>query len=132
MAPRLSNALNKRMERICLAINAYSHPSTHNFHEVAFEMQISYRQLQRDFASFFGMTPVEYERTIRFYRAAENLKTMSLSKAALISGYYDQAHMAKEFRVLSGRTPLEIRRLETLELPQIHNCDRPISSCISI
>ena len=65
------------------------------------------KQFNRLFADFVGMTPKRYLRLHRFHDALRRMKTgrLSLVETAWQSGYYDQAHMAREFKDLSGFAP---------------------------
>lgn len=117
---KFSKVLLKQMERVDIATRLYQLNREKTFLQIADQMGISYRQLQRDFGAFLGMTPTEYERTSRFQRAVKYLKELPAVQASILSGYWDQAHMIKEFKELSGRTPKQIMQLEDIELPQLH------------
>jgi len=65
------------------------------------------RQLQRRFKSAVGISPKLFGRMQRFQRvfcAMENL-ALDWAYAAADCGYYDQAHLIRDFREFSGRTP---------------------------
>lgn len=68
---------------------------------------LSTKQFNRLFADFVGMTPKKYLRLYRFHEALRHLKAgcLSLTEAAWQSGYYDQTHMTREFKDLSGFAP---------------------------
>jgi AraC-like DNA-binding protein len=117
---KLSKALLKQMERVDIATRIYQLNPEKTFLQITDQMGISYRQLQRDFSAFLGMTPREYERTSRFQRAVKYLKELPAVQASIKSGYWDQAHMIKEFKELSGRTPKQIIQLEDIQLPQLY------------
>jgi AraC-like DNA-binding protein len=117
---KISKALLKQMERVDNATRIHQTNLEKTFLQIADQMGISYRQLQRDFSAFLGMTPTEYERTSRFQRATKYLKMLPAAEASILSGYWDQSHMIKEFRELSGRTPKQIIQLEDIQLPQLH------------
>lgn len=68
------------------------------------------KQFQRIFSEYVGANPKEYARTIRFQRALHILETApetTLVALAYDCGYFDQSHLIKEFRALSGYTPSE-------------------------
>jgi AraC-like DNA-binding protein len=68
------------------------------------------KQFGRVFAAHVGAHPKEFSRTVRFQRALHTLETNpSIGWAALAAdcGYFDQAHMIREFREFSGYTPTE-------------------------
>jgi AraC-like DNA-binding protein len=64
------------------------------------------RQLQRLFLAHVGLTPKTLARIVRVQRAATRLRTgAALADVASSCGYYDQAHMARDFRVVVQRSP---------------------------
>lgn len=79
--------------------------------EIADRSGLSHRQLQRIFARDFGMPPRAYLRLLRFRGALIGVQENpgSLADTAAGQGYADQAHMAREFRSLSGIPPRALR-----------------------
>ena len=77
--------------------------------EVARELGLSPRSLQRMFLDQVGMTPKQFVRHLRFQRTLRRLErtpaTGSLGRLAQVCGYADQSHLIHEFRVLAGRLP---------------------------
>jgi AraC-like DNA-binding protein len=72
----------------------------------------SARYLGARFRDEFGLTPKAAARVIRFDRARRLLqrrvvagRTPALADLAAAGGYYDQAHLAREFRELAGCAP---------------------------
>lgn len=68
------------------------------------------RQFDRIFSEHVGAHPKEFTRTVRFQRALHLLETTpQIGWAALAAecGYFDQSHMIREFRALSGYSPGE-------------------------
>lgn len=68
----------------------------------------SKRQVQRLVAQFFGQSPVRLIRRYRAIRAATLLSLPELPEAIeaeIKDAFYDQAHMIKELRFFTGRTP---------------------------
>jgi AraC-like DNA-binding protein len=73
----------------------------------------SHRYLTRRFEAEIGLTPKVYARLVRFERAFARLQTLERvrwAELALDCGYYDQAHLVREFRELAGATPTEVFR----------------------
>lgn len=69
---------------------------------------VSERTLQRAFLNAVGVTPKQLLRITRFRRAAALIsgpQRISLTRAALLAGYYDQPHFTREFSELAGTTP---------------------------
>src|SRR5262249_9166445 len=72
----------------------------------------SARLLSQRFHAEFGLTPKAAARVVRFDRARRLLQRRvaarqppALADPAVESGYYDQAHLAGEFRALAGAAP---------------------------
>jgi AraC-like DNA-binding protein len=72
----------------------------------------SSRLLSERFRAELGLTPKEAARVARFDRARRLLQRrasagqpLALADLAAACGYYDQAHLAAEFRVLAGAPP---------------------------
>ena len=72
----------------------------------------SARHLDNRFRAEIGLTPKAAARVIRFDRARRMLTrrvgdggSPALADLAVASGYYDQAHLAREFRGLAGCPP---------------------------
>ncbi|WP_438444536.1 helix-turn-helix domain-containing protein [Gorillibacterium sp. sgz5001074] len=99
-----------KMDRICHASKMLESRPELSLESVVQELSISKRQLERDFVQTLGMTPREYSRIVRFRRSMKYLKQMNPVQAALMSGYCDQAHMAKEYKALSIWTPTQCRK----------------------
>jgi AraC-like DNA-binding protein len=105
------------MERVSLATQLFSYNQKKSLQDISNDMGISYRQLQRDFHAFLGMTPSEYERLSRYQSAAIIIKNTSNINEALSVGYYDQAHMIKEFKRFSNKTPGQVAVLNDISVP---------------
>jgi len=66
------------------------------------------KQCNRVFSDYIGSNPKEFSRIVRFQRVLHILETQpQISFAALTCecGYFDQSHLIKEFKALSGYTP---------------------------
>ena len=70
----------------------------------------SERYLNRKIHEEFGMNPKKLIRFIRFQKAVSNLiasmDCINCTNTALEAGYFDQSHLIKEFKLLSGLTPV--------------------------
>lgn len=76
--------------------------------DVAAAVGVSGRRLLRLFNRHVGISPKLLARIIRFqrvFRALRCLPDASWSEVALEAGYYDQAHLVREFRAFAGMTP---------------------------
>jgi transcriptional regulator GlxA family with amidase domain len=72
---------------------------------VARELGWSDRRLLRTFRRQVGVPPTVYARIVRFRRALGLLGAAPLGDVALTAGYYDQAHMNRDFRAFAGVAP---------------------------
>lgn len=93
--------------------------------DIAADVGWSRKHLTHRFREQAGLPPKVMARVLRFQRAVELLTGGSgFAEAAFASGYYDQAHLNREFRALSGCTPTELiggqleqQRVSTLAEP---------------
>ncbi|MGW0803591.1 helix-turn-helix domain-containing protein [Nonomuraea sp. NPDC002799] len=70
----------------------------------------SHRHLVARFQDQVGLAPKTASRVIRFGRATRLLRSgTGIAEVAAVCGFYDQAHMNREFRVLGDTTPGQIR-----------------------
>jgi AraC-like DNA-binding protein len=75
----------------------------------------SRQHLARRFAAEYGLTPKLAARVVRFERARRLLEAPattppSIAAVAAACGYYDQAHLNRDFAVLAGCSPRELLR----------------------
>ena len=77
--------------------------------DLAADVGWSRRHLTHRFREQVGLPPKVMARVLRFQRAVGLLAGgAGLAGAASACGYYDQAHLNREFRALSGCTPTEL------------------------
>lgn len=84
--------------------------------ELAAHAHLSSRQLERRFLSAVGLTPKFLSRIIRFRRVFEQVGhagQIDWRRAALACGYYDQAHLIRDFRAFADRPPVAFFSQET-------------------
>jgi len=77
---------------------------------VAAQLNLSPRQLERRFRSRVGMPPKHFARIARFQRVfrAVEVADGGWVQAAAECGYYDQAHLIRDFRELAGAAPTHL------------------------
>lgn len=74
---------------------------------LASEIDLSARQLERQFKKMIGLTPKFYSRIIRFSNIFQVMDSEDTSwvKIALQSGYFDQSHFIRNFKEFTGEEP---------------------------
>ena len=82
--------------------------------EIAQKNGISQKTLIKHFEQHIGKTPSDFRKIVRFrnalkQKALEN-REGNLTDITYISRYFDQSHMIKDFKVLTGYTPKEFFR----------------------
>lgn len=79
--------------------------------DLAEYVNLSVSQLQREFSTHFGITPIRYIREVRIGVARHLLSTSdaSLSQIAVDCGFYDQSHFIRHFKSSTGLTPRKYR-----------------------
>lgn len=79
--------------------------------ELAEHLNVSLRQLQRQFKEEIGMTPTDLIRKIKLEKAAQLLLTSSknIAQIAYELGFSDPAYFSKTFKKHFGKTPSEFQ-----------------------
>lgn len=96
----------RRMQHCLALINRRggSVPVEHLAHETC----LGRKQFERSFRSWVGDSPKQFLRKVRFQRALRDFTLYpedSLTALAHRCGYFDQAHMIRDFVNMSGLTP---------------------------
>lgn len=80
--------------------------------DLAAEVGYSRQHLRHRFTQEFGLGPKRAARLIRFDRACGILLKsppfLSIAQIAVATGYYDQAHLHRDFAKFAGCTPVEL------------------------
>lgn len=79
-------------------------------HDLAGQVGLSSRQLEREFRSRVGLSPKSLARIMRFQNLLRLVGEGALREwayLALEGGYADQPHMVREFREFAGHSPAE-------------------------
>ncbi len=104
--------LKKQDRQVAYCLNkAKLTRGTINVHKLAEETGLSQRQLSRRFHQSVGLSPKEYLGVCRFNSSLQYLveyPRISLTEIAHLSGYYDQAHFIRDYKVYTGHSPGEV------------------------
>ena len=76
--------------------------------EVARTLELSPRRLIRRFSARVGLAPKRFARLRRFHRVLQDIagaRRVDWADVATAAGYYDQAHLIRDFRAFSGLKP---------------------------
>ena len=106
---RLHSMAGHNLERIQTAVRMIDSGQT-GISRLAGKACLSTKHFQRLFSEYIGSNPKQFSRIVRFQKALYTLETrpaITLTALAYECGYYDQAHLIKEFKALSGYTPGE-------------------------
>ncbi|MFD9334516.1 helix-turn-helix domain-containing protein, partial [Streptomyces sp. NPDC060028] len=84
---------------------------------IAAEVGWSQGYLVRRFTEQIGLTPKMSARVLRFHRAVSLLtgESANLTEVAAACGFYDQAHLNREFRALAETTPGQLAAARVAE-----------------
>jgi AraC-like DNA-binding protein len=79
--------------------------------QIAAGLNVSPRQLQRDFLAVTGLTPMRYLNLVRLSEANSLLaeSSMPIAEIAALLGYVSQAHFSAAFRQAYGSSPRQVR-----------------------
>ncbi len=72
---------------------------------VAKNNAINHKTLITHFKKHTGKTPSEFRKIVRFRKALQNKNKGNLTEVSCTSNYFDQAHMIKNFKSLTGYKP---------------------------
>jgi AraC-like DNA-binding protein len=87
-----------------------NHKGNMQVDELAEQLNINRRQLERKFSAAIGVSPKQFSKLIRLQatlKMLEQKKFTSLTSLAYENGYYDQAHFIKDFKEFTGVSPKE-------------------------
>lgn len=73
-------------------------------------LQFNYKKLERHLKAATGLTPEEYLKIRRFNYAVKTMyagQYRNMTEVGYHAGYYDQSHFIRDFKRLSGQTPLQ-------------------------
>jgi AraC-like DNA-binding protein len=91
--------------------------------DVAEGFGLSRRRFIEIFTEDVGMTPKRYARVRRFQRALARLtpnRSPAWAELALECGYFDQAHLCRDWLELTGLSPAEFLALREIQVKENH------------
>ncbi|WP_306440274.1 AraC family transcriptional regulator [Paenibacillus taichungensis] len=92
--------------------------------ELAMREVVSERQLHRKFAEWIGVSPKRFSEVVRFHRVLGSIHqghTADGVALALNHGFFDQAHLIRQFRKFYGETPLTAAKEHQRMLSDLYN-----------
>lgn len=93
--------------------------------ELAARLSVSERQLRNLFTSGIGVSPKHFARIDRVRKVLSQARDTPWADIAAATGYYDQSHMAADFRSLMGVPPTSFLRGD---VPAATPCSSPVGS----
>jgi transcriptional regulator GlxA family with amidase domain len=80
--------------------------------DIAKVASLTQRRLIELFTAAVGITPKRFGRALRFHRATALARSAALdwTRVAHQCGYYDQAHLNRDFRELADIAPSDLMR----------------------
>lgn len=114
LTARLHRARTLLHPAVAFAVNRLEQArNSPRIQDVARECGLSHRRLVTLFTTQVGLTPKLFSRIRRFqlvHSMAQRVLEIDWSRVALECGFYDQSHLANEFRYLSGVSPTAYER----------------------
>ncbi|MGO4730741.1 helix-turn-helix domain-containing protein [Paenibacillus sp. 2KB_22] len=92
--------------------------------ELAMREVISERQLHRKFSEWVGISPKRFSEVVRFHRVLRDIHQGNTADWAMLAqnhGFFDQAHLIRQFRKFYGETPLTAAREHGRMLSDLYN-----------
>ncbi len=111
----LLNSLSRKKEyelrRICSSLSLINaNRGSAGINDLAASACLSRKQFERSFSEFIGISPKKFQKVIRFQSVLHQKNQhpeISLTGLAVECGYFDQSHMIRDFKQLSGLTPAQ-------------------------
>ncbi len=86
---------------------------TNSIEEYCRNINSNYTSLNRNFTKIIGITPKKFERLIKFRKSLCSLidSNDNLTSIGFNSGYFDQAHFIREFKMFLNQTPSSYKKI---------------------
>jgi AraC-like DNA-binding protein len=120
LAGRLSRAAGMRGE-VAFGLERLETPGA-AIGALARQVQLSPRRFIQLFTERVGMTPKRYARVRRFQRALARMSdgSRTWAQVAFDSGYFDQAHLCRDWTEFTGLSPAAFQRLRSVPVKDNH------------
>ena len=110
------NVNNKKEEFINWINTIYTNPQNNNISLLSKDKNVNYKQLERRFIQYLGITPKSFWKIVRFNNALRlwsDSQQANYTELAYNAGYADQSHLIKEFKMFTSKCPGEYFQSET-------------------
>ena len=98
------------LNQLHLILEHYFRTKTFGVTDVASQMNISERQLQRRVGALTGQSPIQYLRCFRLQKSLDYLQGgMPIGKAAITVGFSSHAYFTSCFKARFGATPKQVQ-----------------------
>lgn len=104
----IARATGGSVDQLITKVAGLIRSGEHSVAEIADLSGLSERQLHRRCLTHFGLPPSTLMRIFRLRRAAAEIATyrnLDLAELAVANGYFDQSHLHRDTRQLSGQRP---------------------------
>lgn len=106
-----SKKLKKKEQlKIEPAIQAIIQNPNKSISSIASDCHLSHKTLISHFNKNVCKTPSEFKKIVRFRKTLGNKEEKNLTQLSYLSNYFDQAHMIKDFKKLTGYKPKDFFR----------------------
>jgi len=102
--------------------------------DLAAELGVSLRHLERLFKRYLGSTPAQYYLDLRLRRARELLlqTNMSVMEVTVATGFLSSSHFSKSYRTCSVTRPAASASSCRWKPPSCSSCRASVGNCLSI
>lgn len=98
----------KALQSLDIVKMIYNNPAISRIELVKEKTGLGYKNIERNFQKYIGIQPKHFMKIVRFNFATKLMHEFpkkSLTEIALESGYFDQSHFIKTFKLFSGQIP---------------------------
>ena len=103
------------LDRCAMAVAALEHDPGRSIAELAASLGLSHGHLDREFTRYVGLSPRALARSLRVGALLERIDVSApvmWSEHATALGWYDQAHLIRDFKKHTGVTPTEYQQAQ--------------------